>query len=113
MQEQVARFRGYALAVRTDRGREFTSRAFMTWAQRRGVRHILYQPGKTTKNAYFESVNSKFHDECLNEHWFPSLKQARAEIARWRATTGRAAQQLRQDVPGKFSAQHRQQPAAP
>lgn len=23
-------------------------------------------------------------DECLNEHWFPSLLHARAEIERWR-----------------------------
>ncbi|MDR7296278.1 transposase InsO family protein [Pelomonas aquatica] len=46
--DQVARFRGYPQAVRTDQGPEFTSRAFMTWAQAKGVRHILNQPGKPT-----------------------------------------------------------------
>lgn len=82
--QYVARFRGYPQAVRTDQGSEFTSRAFMAWAQAKGVRHILNQPGKPTQNAYIESFNGRFHDECLNEHWLQSLKQARDEIARWR-----------------------------
>jgi len=33
--EQVARFRGYPQAVRTDNGPEFTSRAFLAWTQAR------------------------------------------------------------------------------
>ena len=82
--DQVARFRGYPQAVRTDQGPEFTSRAFMVWAQATGVRYILNQPGKPTQNAYIESFNGKFRDECLNEHWFQSLKQACDEIARRR-----------------------------
>ena len=82
--EQVALFRGYPQAVRTDQGPEFTSRAFLAWAQAKGVRHILNQPGKPTQNAYIESFNGKFRDECLNEHWFTSLAQARAVIADWR-----------------------------
>ena len=44
--DRVARFRGYPLAVRTDNGPEFTSRAFMAWAQRRGIRNILIEPGR-------------------------------------------------------------------
>jgi len=31
-----------------------------------------------------ESFNGKFRDECLNEHWFETLRQARTEIAIWR-----------------------------
>jgi hypothetical protein len=38
--DAAARFRGYPRAVRTDNGPEFTSRAFMAWAQRHGIRHI-------------------------------------------------------------------------
>ena len=45
--------------------------------QARGVQHILIQPGKPTQNAYIESFNGKFRDECLNENWFESLAQAR------------------------------------
>ena len=44
--DQAAIFRGYPLAVRTDNGPEFTSRAFMAWATAHGVRHILIQPGR-------------------------------------------------------------------
>ena len=71
--DQVAGFRGYPQAVRTDQWPEFTSRAFMAWLQAMGVRHNLNQPGKPAQNAYIESFNGKFRDECLNEHWFQSL----------------------------------------
>jgi putative transposase len=30
---------------------------------------------------YIESFNGKFREECLNEHWFESLSQARIAIA--------------------------------
>ncbi len=108
--DQVARFRGYPQAVRTDQGPEFTSRAFMAWAQAKGVRHILNQPGKPTQNAYIESFNGKFRDECLNEHWFQSLKQARVEIARWRIDYNelRPHSSCGRMPPAKFAAQHRQ-----
>ena len=56
---------------------------FMAWAQAKGVRHILNQPGKPTQNAYIESFNGKFRDECLNVHWFLSLDDAREKIGRW------------------------------
>jgi putative transposase len=42
--DRAAIFRGYPEAVRTDNGPEFTSRAFMAWAQGHGVRHILIEP---------------------------------------------------------------------
>jgi putative transposase len=45
----------------------------------------LIQPGKSTQNAYVESCNSKFRDECLNEHWFRLLAEAREIIGAWRA----------------------------
>lgn len=82
--EQAARFRGYPQAIRTDGGPEFTSRALMAWMHQRGIEHWLIEPGKPTQNAYIESFNGKFRDECLNEHWFETLIQARQEIARWR-----------------------------
>jgi putative transposase len=37
------------------------------------------------QNGYIESFNSKFRDECLNEHWFQTLPQARQAIALWRS----------------------------
>ena len=82
--DQAARFRGYPQAIRTDNGPEFTSRAFMAWAQAKGIRHILIQPGRPMQNGYVESFNGKFRDECLNEHYFDSLAEARQRIAAWR-----------------------------
>lgn len=42
------------------------------------------RPGKPNQNAYIESFNGRFRDECLNEHWFTTLARARAEIEDWR-----------------------------
>ena len=36
------------------------------------------------ENAFVESFNGGFRDECLNEHWFLSLTDARELIERWR-----------------------------
>ena len=82
--DQAAIFRGYPVAVRTDNGPEFTSRAFLAWTTLHGIRHILIQPGRPMQNGYIESFNGKFRDECLNEQWFQSLPQARDYIAEWR-----------------------------
>ena len=73
--DRAALFRGYPQAVRTDNGPEFTSRAFMAWAQSHGIRHILIQPGRPMQNGYIESFNGKFRDEHLNECWFETLHQ--------------------------------------
>jgi putative transposase len=82
--DRAAIFRGYPSAVRTDNGPEFTSRAFIAWAQGHGVRHILIEPGRPMQNGYIESFNGKFRDECLNDHWFQTLHQARTAIGAWR-----------------------------
>ena len=107
--EQAARFRGYPEAVRTDQGPEFTSRAFLAWTQARGIRHLLNAPGKPTQNAYIESFNGKFRDECLNEHWFESLAQARSLIADWRRDYNevRPHSSIGRIPPAQFAAQHR------
>lgn len=82
--DRIAQFRGYPSAIRTDQGPEFTGRALDQWAYSKGVELKLIQPGKPTQNAYIESFNGKFRDECLNEHWFSSLAHARAVISKWR-----------------------------
>ncbi len=111
--DQAAIFRGYPCAVRTDNGPEFTSRAFMGWAQTHGIRHLLTQPGRPMQNGYIESFNGKFRDECLNEHWFETLPQARAAIAAWRQDYNevRPHSSCRRMPPAKFAALHRQHAA--
>jgi len=42
------------------------------------------RPGKPTDNAWIESFNGRPHQECLNAHWFLSLKHARCEHEEWR-----------------------------
>jgi putative transposase len=56
----------------------------LTWAHRHGIALRLIEPGKPNQNAYVESFNGRFRDECLNEHWFMSLAHARAVIEAWR-----------------------------
>lgn len=70
--------------MRSDNAKEFTGRAMLTWAHRRGVALRLIEPGKPNQNAYVESFNGRLRDECLNEHWFTSLPHARAIIESWR-----------------------------
>jgi len=108
--DQAAQFRGYPRAIRTDQGPEFTSRAFLAWTAARGVRPLLNDAGCPTQNAYIESFNGKFRDECLNEQWFESLAQARQEIARWRRDYNevRPHSSLGRIPPARFAAQHRQ-----
>lgn len=108
--DQAAQFRGYPLAIRTDQGPEFTSRAFMAWSAARGVRHLLNDAGCPTQNAYVESFNGKFRDECLNEQWFQTLAQARQDIARWRRDYNerRPHSSLGRIPPAKFAAEQRQ-----
>lgn len=107
--DQAARFRGYPAAVRTDNGPEFTSRAFIAWTQRHHIRHLLIEPGKPMQNGYIESFNGKFRDECLNDHWFQSLQQARAEIAIWRRDYNevRPHSSIGRIPPARFAQQHR------
>ena len=59
-------------------GPEFTSRSFIVGARQTSCTLVLIEAGKPTQNAYIESFNGKFRDECLNEHWFVSLTHARA-----------------------------------
>ena len=107
--DQAAIFRGYPIAVRTDNGPEFTSRAFLAWTTLHGIRHILIQPGRPMQNGYIESFNGKFRDECLNEQWFQTLPQAKTCIAEWRRDYNevRPHSSLGRIPPAQFAQQHR------
>lgn len=81
--DRIAKLRGYPRAIRTDNGKEFCGRAMLTWAHERGIKLFLIEPGKPNQNAYIESFNGRFRDECLNEHWFTSLWHAKVIIEAW------------------------------
>lgn len=107
--DQAARFRGYPKAIRTDQGPEFTGKALDQWAYQHGVQLKLIQAGKPTQNAFIESFNGRFRDECLNDHWFTSLPQARILIAAWRRDYNqhRPHSSLDYLTPAEFAAKHR------
>lgn len=82
--DRLALSRGLPKVIRTDNGKEFCGKAMVMWAHARGVTLRLIEPGKPNQNAYVESFNGRLRDECLNEHWFPNLLQARTIIETWR-----------------------------
>jgi putative transposase len=82
--EQLAGSRGLPSTITTDNGPEFTGRALHLWAQAAGVSINHIQPGKPTQNAFIESFNGTFRNDCLNQHWFSSLAEARLLINHWR-----------------------------
>lgn len=82
--ERLAETRGLPLEIVLDNGPEMTGKALEEWAWRNGVRLNFIEPGKPTQNAFIESFNGKFRDECLNENWFLDLDDAREIIESWR-----------------------------
>jgi putative transposase len=82
--ERLVELRGLPAVIVCDNGPEFTGRALDEWAYRMGIKIHFIRPGKPTENAYVESFNGKFRDECLNEHWFVDLGDAQTKIENWR-----------------------------
>lgn len=82
--DAIAVVRGYPDVIMSDNGPEFTGRALDCWASKHGVRLHFIQPGKPTQNAFIESFNGTFRDECLSAEWFQDLADARFKIEKWR-----------------------------
>ena len=82
--DRLSLSRGLPQVIRTDNGKEFCGKAMLSWAHARGVQLRLIEPGKPNQNAYIESFNGRYRDECLNEHWFTSLPHACVVIEAWR-----------------------------
>jgi putative transposase len=72
------------------------------------------QPGKPVQNAFIESFNGKFRDECLNEHWFLSLQEAQLVIEAWRREYNeeRTHSSIGDVTPMEFIHNHHDQPQA-
>lgn len=82
--ERVAAARGLPDLLVSDNGPEFIARRVAAWARTHGVGLHFIERGKPVQNAYIESFNGRFRDECLNQHWFASLAEARVMIEAWR-----------------------------
>jgi putative transposase len=81
--ERLVHERGTPGVIVSDNGTELTSCAVLRWATGRLDWHYI-EPGKPVQNAFIESFNSKLRDECLNEHVFLTLAEARETIEAWR-----------------------------
>jgi putative transposase len=71
-------------AVVSDNGTELTSMAILKWSQDRRIGWHYIAPGKPQQNAFVESFNGRFRDECLNETLFSDLSHARGVLAAWK-----------------------------
>jgi putative transposase len=104
--DRVAEVRGYPCMVVSDNGTELTSNAVLAWQQHRGIEWHYIAPGKPMQNGFVESFNGRLRDECLNEHLFANLNQARQIIEHWRTdyNTARPHSSLNGLTPTEFAA---------
>jgi putative transposase len=101
--------RGKPKMIVSDNGTELTSNAILKWAEENGIEWHYIAPGKPQQNGFMESFNGKLRDECLNEHLFSSLAEARHIIKAWRIdyNTVRPHSSLGYLTPQEFAAQWR------
>ncbi len=113
--EQVMARRGPPGALVCDHGAEFASRAFLSWSRAAGITLDFIRPGKPVDNAFIESFNGKFRDECLNEQYFIDLADARQSIERWRQQYNRARphSSLGHVPPAVYAARFTEDPESP
>jgi putative transposase len=108
--DAIIQRRGKPLMVVSDNGTELTSHAVLRWQQDTGVEWHYIAPGKPVQNAFVESLNGRFRDECLNEHLFQGLPMARRIIEAWRIDYNghRPHTSLGGLTPNEFAARSRQ-----
>ena len=79
------------------------------WIAEKGAKTIYIQPGSPWENAYIESFNGRFRDECLNMEVFKNGDEAREVIEAWRHEYNerRPHSSLNYHTPAEFAAQCR------
>jgi putative transposase len=81
--ERITREQGFPKRIKVDNGPEFISKDLDRWAYWNKVELDFSRPGKPSDNALVEAFNSRFRQECLNQHWFMSLEDARGKLLIW------------------------------
>jgi putative transposase len=76
--------RGKPEAITVDNGPEFAGIALDRWAYKNEVKLDFIRPGKPVENAFIESFNGKLRHECLNQHYFKTLEEAKNKVGDWR-----------------------------
>ena len=67
-----------------DNGPELICATLEQWAHQHAVTLHFIDPGKPIQNAHCESFHGRLRDECLNEHWFLGVGDARRIVEAWR-----------------------------
>ncbi|MDN7992217.1 IS3 family transposase [Burkholderia orbicola] len=106
--ERLKEMRGLPASITVDNGPEFAGKVLDAWAYEADVTLSFIRPGKPVENAYIESFNGRFRDECLNEHWFVSMRHAKQLIEEWRIeyNTERPHSSLGYLTPAQFARAH-------
>lgn len=82
--DRLRAFPGLPRTIQCDQGTEFTSKAIDHWAWRNQVQIDFSRPGKPGDNAINEAFNGSVRRECLSQHYFMDLSEARRELRQWR-----------------------------
>jgi putative transposase len=100
--EEARRFVDLPRAIRVDQGCQFTSKELDLWAYGNGVTLDFSRPGKPTDNAFAESFNASVRLECLGQHWFLDLDDARKKVEDWRRFYNEASWTRKQQYKALF-----------
>ena len=101
--------------IRSDNGSEFIAWALCAWLYRQGIDTHHIDPASPWQNAYGESFNARFRDECLNVEDFLMVLEAQVIVETWRRkyNTERPHSSLDDLPPAEFYRRWRAQQAQP
>ena len=101
--------------IRSDNGSEFIAHALCAWLYHQGIDTHHIDPGSPWQNAYGESFNARFRDECLNLEEFLTVLEAQVIVETWRRkyNTRRPHSSLGDLPPAEFHRRWRAHQAQP
>lgn len=82
--DRLKSVRGVPQYIKVDNGPDFILKELDKWSYENNVVLDYSRHGKPIDNAFIESFNGSFRDECLNTNWFLSLEDAKEKIEAWR-----------------------------
>lgn len=81
---RIAATQGLPHTIVCDNGPEYRSRTLEVWAARNTVTLHFIDPGKPTQNAFAESFNGTFRQECLDLSGAETIHEAQEIVETWR-----------------------------
>jgi len=102
--ERITREHGFPKRIKVDNGLEFISKDLDRWAYWNHVELDFSRPGKPSDNAPAEAFNSRFRQECLNQHWFLTMEDAKMKLSKWQSNNYQALGSLHPAHPKKEKA---------